>query len=938
MILGKGGYKTTPLLLVLICLLGFGLRVYQLEGQSLWNDEGLSVYRAKQSTAIILANTITIDGVDTTDTNPPLYFLTLHFWSMLAGEGVFGLRFLGALLGLLNIPLMFRLGKYLHSTAVGLVAAFLLAISPFHIWQTQEMRNYTLLLLFNLLSVYALFRFVFDDNRKWRWLILWGITAVAGIYTHYFGAFVLAFGLLVVGWQLLRGQNWRRFVQARFIGLLALLVLVSIPIFWMGYSRFQAGKQIDFAFVPIHHLLSHAASAYGVGIIHGFVQPLLKTAPAVLLATVGLGISGWRGRKITPIVLIGYLLIPIVLLVLLSAVNPLYNGPRHLLMGLPPFLLLAAGGIAALPGKWRAATAVLALLVIFIQADWLEAQFSGPELVKDDIRGLADYLEQVAEAEDVIVLHDSISGVTFDYYYSGDAPWTAVPALSQANTERAIEQLAALGQGARRVWFVTEPTPRTGFPRDTLKEWASEHWPKLFDRRFASLWLALNLEVFVPEPETAVLPAQADLLNFNWSDALTLIGVSSPREINAGNYWQPEFYWSQQQAHPEGYDLSLRLTDENGRIWFQLDQPLWGRYPPASWTVNGIINYRPIISLPAGLPPGNYDVSLRLSQTADGQPLMVNGTAVESVVLSDLMVTAALAPGGLTWLPEHTPDGTTFGGQIKLAGYQLLDGNYRPGHTVPVDVFWQALETTTADYQFLLQLIDDQGGLVAESRTSPTREDYPTSRWQVDELLHGQGALIVPATAEAGQYTIRASLIDPATGDWLSTGRLFGRSFIELGVIDVVAWELNTDLPAFQTPLVSDFGQPALARLRGYDLLAATAAAGDNLTLRLIWQSLTAEMPTNYSIFVHLVDSDEQIATQADGVPVNGFRPTTGWRMDEVLVDEHTLSIPEDIAPGTYLLWVGFYDPATNLRLTPVMDEDIQPDGRLLLTEITITP
>ena len=942
--LGKGGCKTTPLLLLFICLLGFGLRVYQLEGQSLWNDEGLSVYRAKQSTAVILANTITIDGVDTTDTNPPLYFLALHFWSFLSGNGVFGLRFLGVLFGLLNIPLIYHLGRYLHSTAVGLVAAFLLAISPFHIWQTQEMRNYTLLLLFNLLSIYALFRFVFDNNRRWGWLILWGVSAVAGLYTHYFGAFVLAFGLLVVGWQILRGQDWRRYLQPRIVGLIAVLVLLSLPIFWMGLSRFQAGKQIDFTFVPIHHLLSHAASAYGVGIIHSFVQPLLKTAPAVVLAVVGLGVSSWRGRRITPILLMGYFLVPIVLLVILSAVNPLYNGPRHLLMGLPPFLLLAAGGIVALPGRWRLSTAVFALLIVFIQADWLENQFNAPELVKDDIRGLADYLEQVADAGDVIVLHDSISGVTFDYYYNGDAPWTAVPALSQANVEAAINQLDGLGQGAQRVWFVTEPTPRTGFPRDLLKAWASDHWPKLFDQRFASLWLALNLEVFVPEPETADLPAGTDPLNLNWSDALTLVGMVSPTEIKAGSYWQPSFYWSQQQAHPEGYDMSLRLTDDSGQIWFQLDQPLWGRYPPASWTEDEIVDYRPVISIPAGLPPGNYQLRLRLSQTADGQSLLVTGEQVEVVVVPALKVTVAQAPDGLDWLPPHRTVGTAFDGQVELLGYHIQVWGreqvaaFRPGHVVPIDFFWQVLEPPTTDYQLRLQLLDSDGGLVAESLSSPTRSDYPSSHWQIGDLLRGQAALTIPAATNTGTYTVRAGLVDPATSEYLTTGWLFGRSLIDLTTIEVRAWDLNTDLPPIETPFVADFGQPPLVTLHGYDLSSETAESGQSLTLNLVWQSQTDAIPANYTVFVHLVGPDGQIAAQGDGVPDNGFRPTTGWRTDEVISDEHTIPIPEGAAPGTYQLWVGFYNPADNSRLDPLLAGDVQPDGRLLLTEITITP
>ena len=80
-------------LLLLIILLGFALRAYNLEGQSMWSDEGLSLYRAQQPLAQVLGSVITVDGVDTQDTNPPLYFLLLHGWRALVGERLFLLRF-----------------------------------------------------------------------------------------------------------------------------------------------------------------------------------------------------------------------------------------------------------------------------------------------------------------------------------------------------------------------------------------------------------------------------------------------------------------------------------------------------------------------------------------------------------------------------------------------------------------------------------------------------------------------------------------------------------------------------------------------------------------------------------------------------------------------------------------------------------------------------
>ena len=171
----------TRLALLLIVLLAFALRLNQLEGQSMWSDEGLSLYRARQPLPTVLANTTEVDGVVTQDTNPPLYFLMLHGWRAVVGEGIFVLRFVGVAAALLAVPLIYLLGRLLFTPQAGLAAALFLALSPFHIWQTQVLRNYGLLITLNLLSVYGLFRFMLSaEPRRWRWLLLWLVAGLAG--------------------------------------------------------------------------------------------------------------------------------------------------------------------------------------------------------------------------------------------------------------------------------------------------------------------------------------------------------------------------------------------------------------------------------------------------------------------------------------------------------------------------------------------------------------------------------------------------------------------------------------------------------------------------------------------------------------------------------------------------------------------------------------
>lgn len=124
-----------PLLIFLLALL---LRVHDLDGSSFWSDEGLSLYRAQQPVSVILANTITIDGVDTTDTNPPLYFLLLHGWRILTGESVWTLRYLAVLLGVLNVAMMVPVARGLFGRGPLAVGRWRLAAGRWQLAVSSE--------------------------------------------------------------------------------------------------------------------------------------------------------------------------------------------------------------------------------------------------------------------------------------------------------------------------------------------------------------------------------------------------------------------------------------------------------------------------------------------------------------------------------------------------------------------------------------------------------------------------------------------------------------------------------------------------------------------------------------------------------------------------------------------------------------------------------
>ncbi|MCL4859694.1 MAG: hypothetical protein KJZ93_09835, partial [Caldilineaceae bacterium] len=105
-------------------------------------------------------------------------------------------------------------------------------------------------------------------------------------------------------------------------------------------------------------------------------------------------------------------------------------------------------------------------------------------------------------------------------------------------------------------------------------------------------------------------------------------------------------------------------------------------------------------------------------------------------------------------------------------------------------------------------------------------------------------------------------------------------------------------------------------RLEGWRLSRTTVAPGELIHLALGWRTL--QQPVfDYSVFVHLLDSNGVKVAQLDWQPHDEFgpRPMTTWRPGQTLLDEQELLTPSELALGDYTLVLGVYDWRTGERL-----------------------
>jgi 4-amino-4-deoxy-L-arabinose transferase-like glycosyltransferase len=120
-------------------------------------------------------------------------------------------------------------------------------------------------------------------------------------------------------------------------------------------------------------------------------------------------------------------------------------------------------------------------------------------------------------------------------------------------------------------------------------------------------------------------------------------------------------------------------------------------------------------------------------------------------------------------------------------------------------------------------------------------------------------------------------------------------------------------LPAVAQPLEATFGRSI--QLLGYRQDQAVVRPGETLTLTLYWRGVEP-IPTDYTVFVHVLDAQDLIVAQRNLFPGGGLYPTRQWLVGQIFADRYSLQLPSTAyAPSQARFEVGLYDHTTGQRL-----------------------
>ncbi len=410
--------RVEAVLVAAILAIAVAFRFVTIEGKSFWFDEAYSAQVANQSAHDVIAR------VAREDTHPPLYYLLLSLWGHVFGTGDGALRSLGAIASLFTVAGTWMIGRRLGGPAVGVLSAFLTAVSPFQVLAAQEARMYALLGLLTLLSWGALLAAC--DGRRGAW-VAYVIATTLALYTHYFAFLTLAGQAIFV--LATARPLWRHW------GLSQLAVgALFLPWLRTFLSTYASGKGWPFIRPPIGldsvtqllGLLSFGGHAFGFSGWFGGGSASVPKQSVILIPFIGLLAIGFFAVRKQPRVLwalIGYLVVPVVLALAFSARHNVFY-PRYFSFVFPPFAMLSAFGLLAVamkvpPVAQRPIMLTWALILVVVFGQALQEAYANPKFDLFNWRRTGALITAEAGPTDLIAITPAFGTFPFSRYFHG---------------------------------------------------------------------------------------------------------------------------------------------------------------------------------------------------------------------------------------------------------------------------------------------------------------------------------------------------------------------------------------------------------------------------------------------------------------------------------------------------------------------------------------
>ncbi len=227
----------------------------------------------------------------------------------------------------------------------------------------------------------------------------------------------------------------------------------------------------------------------------------------------------------------------------------------------------------------------------------------------------------------------------------------------------------------------------------------------------------------------------------NW---LELVGYDQATAVLPGEMLNVVLHWRGLKPRRETFHLTARLLDgadreiaqSSGQLLVKVEEITRG-----AWT----------IPVPRDAAPGLYRLELDVDAEDIGRVPVLNRfrePIADKVFIGPVKI--APLPPMPAELDALRRVGARFGERFELVGYTLS----RVGDTVNLTLYWRSIAKSDKNYTVFVHLLDAEGNVRAQRDAPPHAGAYPTSIWDVGEIVRDDYALELPRDLAAGEYRL----------------------------------------------------------------------------------------------------------------------------------------------------------------------------------------
>ncbi|MFM9986181.1 MAG: glycosyltransferase family 39 protein [Flavobacteriales bacterium] len=236
-----------------LLLLASGLRMYELAGNNLSEDESITLFlingykveghhdfkvltelpesfnrediRKQKTYRNVVDASIRHNG------NSFGYHLLLSWWTKVFGNTNYAIRFLSLIFGVLTVVLGYYFARQLFNERTALIAGVLLCMHPLLVEFGQLARAYVPATFFVLLSTYSLYQISVSKRHLWLHIPLYVVAVLITAFCHYLVLYVLIAHILLV---LFFHSHKKALIQ---YSIMAVFMLGLFSVWWYNGGR-----------------------------------------------------------------------------------------------------------------------------------------------------------------------------------------------------------------------------------------------------------------------------------------------------------------------------------------------------------------------------------------------------------------------------------------------------------------------------------------------------------------------------------------------------------------------------------------------------------------------------------------------------------------------------------------------------------------------------